>query len=101
VFTKNAASKFHLSLGLSYPSLEAAERGLASGLITREEYEAIRAAIAEGRMPPQKTALGGEIYLHGGGRADDWTRGCVALENEEIGELFEIVPVGARVTIRP
>ncbi len=31
VFTKNAKSKFHLSLGLSYPSKEDAERGFAKG----------------------------------------------------------------------
>jgi murein L,D-transpeptidase YafK len=101
VFTKNDRSKFYLSLGLSYPNREAATRGLKENLISPEEHEEILKAIAEKRMPPQKTALGGEIYIHGGGAANDWTEGCVALPDEEIKELFAAIPVGALVTIQP
>jgi len=101
VFTKNDKSKFYLSLGLSYPNAEAARRGLQENLITREEHDEILKAVAEKRMPPQKTALGGEIYIHGGGAALDWTEGCVALPDEEIKELFAAIPVGARVLIQP
>jgi murein L,D-transpeptidase YafK len=101
VFTKNDKSRFYLSLGLSYPNREAATRGLQEKLITQEEHEEILKAIAEKRMPPQKTALGGEIYIHGGGAAKDWTEGCVALPDEEIKELFAAIPVGAPVTIEP
>jgi murein L,D-transpeptidase YafK len=101
VFTKNSESKFHLSLGISYPGLEDAERGLKQNLISQAEYDEIAAAIAEKRMPLQKTKLGGEIYIHGGGTAGDWTDGCVALDNSEMTELFEAVPVGAKVTIMP
>jgi murein L,D-transpeptidase YafK len=101
VFTKNDRSKFYLSLGLSYPNAEAATRGLKENLITPEEHDEILKAIAEKRMPPQKTALGGEIYIHGGGTENDWTEGCVALPDEEIKELFAAIPVGARVIIQP
>lgn len=101
VFTKNDKSQFYLSLGLSYPNAEAARRGLKEKLITKEEHDEILKAIAEKRMPPQKTALGGEIYIHGGGRDSDWTWGCVALPNEEIRELFEALPVGTKVVIKP
>ncbi|HEX8250689.1 MAG TPA: L,D-transpeptidase [Pyrinomonadaceae bacterium] len=101
VFTKNDKSKFYLSLGLSYPNAEAAQRGLKENLITREEYDEILKAIAEKRMPPQKTALGGEIYIHGGGISNDWTEGCMALPNEEIKELFAAIPVGTNVSIQP
>lgn len=101
VFTKNDKSRFYLSLGLSYPNAEAAKRGLKEGLISREEHDEILRAVAEKRMPPQKTALGGEIYIHGGGTRQDWTEGCVALPNEEIKELFAAIPVGARVIIEP
>jgi murein L,D-transpeptidase YafK len=99
VFTKNEQSKFYLSLGLSYPSIDDAERGLRENLISREEHDSILQAIAEKRMPPQNTPLGGEIYIHGGGTERDWTWGCVALENEEMKELFDALPVGTRVTI--
>lgn len=99
VFTKNRESKFHLSLGISYPDGRAATGGLAAGLITREEYDAIIAAERDGKRPPQQTALGGDIYIHGGGIDGDWTQGCVALENAEIEELFAEVPVGCPVII--
>lgn len=101
VFTKNPKSKFHLSLGLSYPGREDAERGLKSNLITQAEYDEIVSAIAEKRMPLQKTKLGGEIYIHGGGTESDWTDGCIALKNEEMTELFDSIPVGAKVTVLP
>ena len=101
VFTKNRQSKFHLSLGISYPEKDDAKRGLAAGLITIPEHDDIAKAIESGKMPPQKTALGGEIYIHGGGTASDWTWGCVAMNNAEIEELFETVPVGTAVEILP
>jgi murein L,D-transpeptidase YafK len=99
VAVKNPQSKFTLGLGLSYPNMEDAERGLKTGLISREQYDAIVAAINEKRMPPQDTPLGSEIYIHGGGTAKDWTWGCMALDDEEIRELYEAVPVGAKVLI--
>jgi murein L,D-transpeptidase YafK len=99
VFTKNSESRFHLSLGLSYPSKSDAERGLKANLISREEFDAINKAIDENGMPPQKTRLGGEIYIHGGGTDRDWTDGCIALRNEDITELFALIPKGAKVTI--
>lgn len=101
VAVKNPASKFHRSLGLNYPNSKDAARGLRDNLISQSEYEGIIAANLEKRMPPQNTALGGEIYLHGGGTLWDWTWGCVALDNQEMQELFEIIPLGARVTIEP
>lgn len=105
VFTKNERSRFYLSLGLSYPNAAAAERGLREKIISQSEHDEILRAIAEKRKPPQKTALGGEIYIHGTGAASrakgDWTRGCIALSDEEIEELFAVVPVGARVSIVP
>ena len=101
VFTKNDKSKFHLSLGLSYPNLEDAERGLSAGLITKAEYDAIAEAIAKKKMPPQTTKLGGEIYIHGGGTDGDWTQGCVALADDDIKKLFDSIPVGTPVRILP
>ena len=84
---------------MSYPNIEAARRGLKDKIITTEEHDAIVKAITEKKMPPQKTALGGEIYIHGGGIESDWTDGCVALQNEEIREIYEMIPVGAEVWI--
>jgi len=101
VFTKNPKSRFHLSLGLSYPNIEDARRGLQQKIITKAHHDKIVEAINAKRMPPQNTALGGEIYIHGGGKAEDWSWGCIALEDEEIRELFETIPVGTEVEILP
>jgi len=101
VFVKNAKSAYYLSLGLSYPNAEDAERGLRDGLITRAEYDAIRDAIKKKKAPPQYTKLGGLIYIHGHGASRDWTWGCVALEDNDIKELYDAVTVGTRVTIKP
>jgi murein L,D-transpeptidase YafK len=101
VFTKNDKSAFYLSLGISYPNVEDAERGLRDKLISRAQHGAIVRAIKRKLAPPQNTALGGDIYIHGNGASSDWTWGCVALENEDIKELFAAVPVGTSVTIKP
>ena len=99
VCVKNAKSAFYLSLGLSYPNAEAAERGLRDKLITQREYERIVGAIRHRRTPPWDTRLGGEIFIHGSGSTGDWTWGCVALDNENIKELFDAVPMGTTVVI--
>lgn len=99
VCVKNAASKFYLSLGLSYPNREDAERGLRDHLITRAQYGRIVAALDKGSRPPWDTALGGEIFIHGGGSASDWTWGCVALDDTDVKELFDAVPKGTKVVI--
>jgi murein L,D-transpeptidase YafK len=99
IFTKNDKSHYYLSLGLSYPNGEDAERGLRDGLIDREQYNEILNAIRKKTAPPQNTALGGEIYIHGNGAQSDWTWGCVALDNRNIRELFDAVPVRTEVII--
>lgn len=83
--TRNPQSRFHLSLRISYPN--SADRAFA------EQY---------GRSP------GGDIFIHGqptGYRGPplggDWTDGCIALTNEEIEELWQIVPDGTPIEIRP
>lgn len=101
VFVKNNRSAYYLSLGVSYPNVEDAERGLREGLINRSQYNAIVRAITNKTAPPQYTRLGGLIYIHGHGARSDWTLGCVALENEDIKELFDAVGVGTQVTILP
>lgn len=101
IFVKNDKSAFYLSLGLSYPNVPHAERGLRDGLINRSQYEAIIRALKAKKPPPQNTRLGGDIYIHGNGAQSDWTWGCVALENEDIRELFGALTVGTPVTIQP
>jgi murein L,D-transpeptidase YafK len=99
VFVKNEKSAFYLSLGLSYPNIEDAERGLRDGLINRAQYNQIVQASRSKTAPPQNTPLGGLIYIHGNGSQTDWTWGCVALDDNDIRELFDAVPKGTEVVI--
>ena len=101
IFAKNDKSAFYLSLGISYPNAAHAARGLRDKLITKAQYDTIIQALESKKAPPQNTKLGGDIYIHGHGSSSDWTWGCVALENDDIRELFNAVEVGTPVTIKP
>ena len=101
VCSKNPKSKYLLSVGLSYPNQEDAERGLRGNLISDQEYDIIANALSQNRCPPWDTQLGGEIFIHGGGSSSDWTRGCIALDDADIQELYQEVERGFPVIIKP
>lgn len=101
IFTKNDKSAFYLSLGVSYPNAKHAQRGLRDGLINKSQYDTIMRALNSKKTPPQNTALGGDIYIHGRGSGSDWTWGCVALDDPHMKELFDTIKVGTPVTILP
>jgi hypothetical protein len=100
-------SRFHRFVPIDYPSLADAEAGLAEGRITASERDAIARAHREGRLPPQDTALGGNLGFHGEGsrwRGDldlDWTEGCFALSDDAIEALAARAPPGTPVLILP
>ena len=96
---KNSRSQFYLSLGISYPNLDDAGAGLRNGIISQREYAEIEKANRAGRLPPQNTRLGGDIFIHGRGAQSDWTWGCIAMDDEDMKFLFEHVRVGDQVTI--
>jgi murein L,D-transpeptidase YafK len=85
---KKASSKFHKALHISYPNADDRARALKLG-----------------KSP------GGDIEIHGlpatfawlgtAQRTLDWTSGCIALSNDEIDELWKMVPVGTPVKIDP
>ncbi len=99
ICNKNPRSKYYKALGISYPSKEDAKRGLRKGFITKKQYDAIVYAIDHGKRPPWFTKLGGAVCIHGGGLGWDWTRGCIALRNSDVQELFEVTRVGTPVII--
>jgi murein L,D-transpeptidase YafK len=101
VCLRNPESKFHLSLGLDYPNAADAARGLAAGIVDQTQHGSIVRAIESGQRPPWDTPMGGEIMIHGGGSGRDWTAGCVALDDECMDYLWEIVPIGTVVEILP
>ena len=81
-------SAYHKALHVSYPDAEDRKRAARLG------------------APP-----GGAIMIHGlpngkgwvgaGHRLYDWTLGCIAVTDQEMDEIWTLVPVGTPVEIRP
>jgi murein L,D-transpeptidase YafK len=86
--SRNRDSAYHLSLHISYPSEKDRKRARELGV-----------------------SPGGDIMIHGlkNGfswmgvlhRESDWTKGCIAVTDEEIEEIAALVPNGTAVEIRP
>jgi murein L,D-transpeptidase YafK len=106
----NRASQYTRFLGLAYPTPAAAAAGVAGGRVKPAVERAVKEAHrTRDRCPPQGTALGGAVGIHGkaewerrpeGIAVVDWTWGCVALRDEDVVELFEhYAAVGVPVRI--
>lgn len=88
---------------LSYPNMEAAERGIKNNQISKEVYDKIKNAIDAKETPPQNTPLGSAIGIHGGAKHSlprDWTAGCIGMYDKDIEEIFDYLKIGDRVQIR-
>ena len=99
--------KYHRFLALNYPTMAHVQRARQDGRIDETEYRALAGAIEQGLPPPQDTRLGGFLGIHGVGGGDpeihalfNWTNGCIALTDEQVDELAELVAVGTRVSVR-
>jgi lipoprotein-anchoring transpeptidase ErfK/SrfK len=85
VTEKKPGSTYYKAFALNYPNDE-----------DRAEFDRLR---REGRIP-RGASLGGLIEIHGeGGRGKDWTKGCIALANQDMDDLFRRAGVGTPVTI--
>ncbi|KPQ20646.1 MULTISPECIES: L,D-transpeptidase family protein [unclassified Halomonas] len=103
----NHDSKWHIFMGVNYPTPTHARMALQNGIYSQADYDAYFDYYRRHREPPQDTVLGGAIGIHGLGEADPdihgryhWTQGCVAVSNSQIERLTELVEVGTRVVIR-
>lgn len=103
----NYESQWHIFLGIDYPTPAHARMALEKGIYSQRDYEAYFDYYRRYGNPPQNTALGGAIGIHGIGSGDPdihgryhWTQGCVAVTNEQIERVAELVDVGTRVVIR-
>jgi hypothetical protein len=89
-------------LGLNYPNTDDAERGYHNGMISAREWADLFLANLRFDTPPFHTALGGAVGIHGRGgvaRSGDWTKGCIAVSDEEIDFIYDRVSVGTPVLI--
>jgi murein L,D-transpeptidase YafK len=85
---KNEHSKYHKALHVSYPSAEDRKRAARLGVSPG-------GAIMIHGLPDGKAWVGARHRLF------DWTLGCVAVTDDEIDEVWRLVPVGTPVEIRP
>ena len=86
--SRNAASQYHKALHVSYPNADDRKRAARRGV-----------------------SPGGSVMIHGlpngkgwvgaGHRLYDWTLGCIAVTDDEIDEIWNLVPIGTPVEIRP
>lgn len=104
---KKSRTRFYRTLGLSFPNLADAQRGLASGIVSVEGYRRILNAVRRSRPAPCDTGLGCGIAIHGGGvyrqfgefTERDWTEGCIALDDRDMEGLFTLCRPGDPVLI--
>lgn len=80
---RNPNSRFHLSIGVSYPN--------------EADIAAAKAMNAE---------PGGNIFIHGqktplAKNRGDWTWGCIAVSNKEMEQIYAMVKDGTPILIRP
>jgi murein L,D-transpeptidase YafK len=109
VAAHHPGSRFYKALKISYPNVRDARRGVAAGLISPEDAAEIAGAIEAGDLPPQDTKLGYNIEIHGGyhlvpGQPDQirsYTRGCMALTNTMIDQIYAWADDGTPVLIQP
>ncbi len=103
----NNKSSFRTFYGFTYPSIENAKEALKKNLISRDTYYLILDAHHSNKIPPQNTSLGGRIGLHGLGSGNeevhrlwDWTKGCVAVTNQQIDALSQWIVKGMTVKVK-
>ena len=79
---RNPESKYHLSLHISYPDARDTARAGEAGIDP-----------------------GGDIMIHGLKDgvpvAGDWTQGCIAVTDQEMDEIWSLVPDGTEIVIGP
>jgi murein L,D-transpeptidase YafK len=101
VVSRNPLSAYHRFIGIDYPNEAAVAWGLTQGLLSPGEAESLRRTLASGLAPSWTTALGGGIGIHGRRRGTDWTGGCVAVSDEAVEELFDVLRHGDPIEILP
>jgi murein L,D-transpeptidase YafK len=83
-----AKSQFHMALHISYPNAPDRERARRLGVKPGSDI------LIHG-LPNGQGSIG-KAHLQ-----SDWTWGCIAVTDEEIEEIWRLVPNGTVVEIRP
>ena len=99
---KDDSYKYHLFLQINYPAPDDAKRGSVQQILKPGEEKQIVEAWNKHKVPPQKTALGGPLGIHGFGAESNWTEdGSIAMHNYHLEEIYWILATGTPVAIIP
>jgi murein L,D-transpeptidase YafK len=116
--------QYHVALGRGGlgPKQQAGDNKVPEGAYTivgRNPHSAFYRSLRVGYPTPQQVAAahtrgldpGGDIMIHGirdglgwlgpAHRFLDWTKGCIAVTDSEMDEIWEAVPNGTPIQIRP
>jgi murein L,D-transpeptidase YafK len=93
IINKRVHNKWCRYMGLDYP--------------TATDVEKFNLRKQQGVIP-YNAKIGGDIGIHGTWPREDyaidqyqnWTLGCISLKNEHVKQLYDMLPVGTKVTIR-
>ncbi|HVO72729.1 MAG TPA: L,D-transpeptidase [Ignavibacteriaceae bacterium] len=106
----DTAHKYHKFLRLNYPNISDITEGLRKGIITQNEFDSLKFEYFYEDCPELKTALGGNMGIHGIGEYNyifknlpfiyNWTDGSIAVSNEHIDEIYSVVKKGTKVVIK-
>lgn len=83
IVRKLPGSRFYKALLINYPNEEDKRRFIAA---------------KRNGVLPERTRIGGLVEIHGGGK-EIMTYGCIAMEDRQIEELYNLVDTGTPVTI--
>ena len=86
--SRNPRSRYHLALHISYPNEQDRARARKLGVSPGGD-------IMIHGLPDRYAYLGA---LH---RQYDWTDGCIAVTNAEIEEIWNLVPLGTTIELKP
>jgi len=86
---RNPRSQYHRSLRISYPN--ATDRAAAAKLGVDPGGDVMIHGLPNGYQPK----------LRRGAIMTDWTWGCIAVTDEELDEIWELVPNGTPIEIKP
>ncbi len=92
-------SDFPGAIAIHYPNHEDAAVAREDGRLASVEYTDVVEALDLDLVPPQQTAMGGEVLIHGGGSQQDWTLGCMALSDDDLAGLRDALPEDKRVSL--
>ena len=106
----DTASEYRKFLRLNFPNIKDITNAFNSGMISEREYETLYEELEAGECPKPSGKKFPSIGIHGTGRLNfifknlpftfNWTKGSIAVSNENIDEIYSVIKPGTEVDIK-